>query len=367
MVKIDQRLTELGIAILRCFPTLLVSKMSQIAPQNPDTALLVKAVERTMEWPFRIWGFGEGVALRGLLAAGRATDDENLFRFVENLLRTYVNRGVGKTNAEHIAPGSELLILYEKTGDNTFLEAAMELAKLNASFPKNALGARMHRPDMPGWRKQIWVDCLDGDGPFLVKLGNLLGDDTYIQQGLDELLGYAKSTQIDDGSDISGLFWHGYETDCGTNGQLWARGNGWALMGMVEALKLLPESHESRTELHDRLLNQCRALRRYQSRRGLWNTVITHPETYLESTLAVMAASALREAIQESYLDEAEFGEMESQAREGARGCINDDGELERVSDATPIGELKMYATRPFGVYPWGQGPLLLMLSQEII
>lgn len=341
--------------------------MSQIAPQHPDTDLLGKVVERTMEWPFRIWGFGEGVALRGLLAAGRVTGDSELPRFVEALLRTYVDRGVGERNEEHVAPGAELLALYENNGDKLFIDAAVKLSKLNASFPKNPFGARMHRPDMPGWRKQIWVDCMDVDGPFLVRLGKLLGEEAYVQQGLDELLGYAKSTQIDDGSDRSGLFWHGFEMDCGTNGQLWARGNGWALMGMVETLKLLPESHEARPELQDRLLSQCRALKRYQSRSGLWNTVITHPETYLESTLAVMAAWSLREAIGTGLLDEAEFGEMESRARQAARECVNEVGELEMVSDATPIGELKMYATRPFGVFPWGQGPLLLMLSQEII
>jgi len=341
--------------------------MSQIAPQPPDTNFLGKAVERTMEWSFRIWGFGEGVALRGLLAVGRASGDGELARFVEGLLRTYVDRGVGGKNEDHIAPGNELLELYENTGDKSFLDAAIKLAELNASFPKNPLGARMHRPDMPGWRKQIWVDCMDVDGPFLVRLGNLLGEEAYVQQGLDELLGYARSTQIDDGSETSGLFWHGYEMDCGTNGQLWARGNGWALMGMVETLKLLPEPHEARSELLDRLSSQCRALKRYQSRSGLWNTVITHPETYLESTLAVMAAWSLREAFGANLLDETEFGEMERQARQAARACVNGNGELERVSDATPIGELKMYATRPFGVFPWGQGPLLLMLSQEII
>ena len=320
-----------------------------------------------MEWPFRIWGFGEGVALRGLLAAGRVTGDSELPRFVEGLLRTYVDRGVGARNEEHVAPGTELLMMYEITGDKSFIDAAVKLSELNASFPKNPFGARMHRPDMPGWRKQIWVDCMDVDGPFLVRLGNLLGEEALIQQGLDELLGYAKSTQIEDGSDTSGLFWHGFEMDCGTNGQLWARGNGWALMGMVETLKLLPGSHEARPELQDRLLSQCRALKRFQNRSGLWNTVITHPETYLESTLAVMAAWSLREAIGAGLLDEAEFGEMESLARQGAHGSVNKVGELEMVSDATPIGELRMYATRPFGVFPWGQGPLLLMLSQEVI
>jgi hypothetical protein len=45
---------------------------------------------------------------------------------------------------------------------------------------------------------------------------------------------------------------------------------------------------------------------------------------------------------------------------------IAPDGTLQLVSDATPVGALSTYATRPFGVFPWGQGPLLLALCQEI-
>jgi unsaturated rhamnogalacturonyl hydrolase len=111
---------------------------------------------------------------------------------------------------------------------------------------------------------------------------------------------------------------------------------------------------------------QCRGLLQHQDRNGLWHTVINQSETYFESTLAVMVAYMLREAFRTDLLNEREFGEMEPRARNAAMRLVADNGALELVSDATPVGELKMYATRPFGVFPWGQGPLLLMLSQEI-
>jgi len=323
-----------------------------------------------MRWPFRMWGFGEGRALRGLLAARlapeiRSETKAEYFGFVRALLRAYVARGVAKINEEHVAPGTELLLLHEQTGEVELLEAAKKLAALNASFPANKFGARMHRPDMPGWRKQIWVDSMDVDAPFLVRLGHLTGDEGYFKQALDEILGYARALQVDGAGETAELFWHGYEADCGNNGQLWARGNGWALMGLVETLKLLPEANAASRELHERLRRQCLALQRHQRADGLWHTVINHQETYPESTLAVMAAFALHEAFAASLLDENEFGEMERKARAAGRDCINTDGALELTSDATPIGELKMYATRPLGVFPWGQGPLLSMLAQE--
>ena len=43
---------------------------------SPAHDALIRAVAApTMRWPFRVWAFGEAVALRGLLAAARATND----------------------------------------------------------------------------------------------------------------------------------------------------------------------------------------------------------------------------------------------------------------------------------------------------
>ena len=328
---------------------------------------LQRVADRSLVWPFKVWGFGEGIALRGLRAVHSVTNHSKYHGFVSAMLRSYVVRGVAQGNEEHIAPGTELLQLYEEGGEPELLEAARRLAALNASFPLNTFGARMHRPDLPGWRKQIWVDSMDVDAPFLLKLGSITNDESYVDQGLNELLGYARALQVESNNETDGLFWHGYEEDCGTNGKLWARGNGWAVMGLVETLKLLSDSHPARKELRERLDRLIHALKRHQDKSGLWHTVVTHPETYLESTLAVMTAFALHEAFTAGLTDPKAFGKMERDARFAAIRCIKEDGGLDLVSDATPIGELKMYATRPFDVFPWGQGPVMLMLAQDTL
>ncbi len=48
-------------------------------------------------------------------------------------------------------------------------------------------------------------------------------------------------------------------------------------------------------------------------------------------------------------------------ALEAVRLQVSGNGALGLVSEATPVGQFSTYATRPFGVFPWGQGPLLLM------
>jgi len=324
------------------------------------TKLIRKVAAQTMRWNFRMWGFGESVALRGLLQASRVTRDAEPLGYVKALLRFYIGHGVAESPEDHVAPGTELLLIYEETREVIFLEAAKKLADLHRGFPQNKQKARLHRADLQGWRRQIWVDCMDVEAPFLARLGTVTGDEKYITQAAEEITSYAKLLQDRE----TGLFYHGYESACGNNGCFWARGNAWALMGLVETLKFLPVDQRRRGELVEILLTLCRSLAEYQHDDGLWHTVVNHNDTYLESTLAVMAAVALREAFVCGFLDEREFGMIERRARAAAMKLIDEDGALALVSDATPIGSLKMYATRPTGVFPWGQGPLLLMLTQ---
>jgi unsaturated rhamnogalacturonyl hydrolase len=319
------------------------------------------AADVAMRWNYRVWGFGEAIALRGLLRAGDVLGDPAPIGFVQGILRSWLGHGVARSNEDHVGAGRELLDSYRRTHDPQFLEAARRLAALNASFPSGTNGERYHRGDTPGWRWQIWVDCMDVDGPFLAALAQVTGEHHYFEQAVSELLGYARTLQSDEG-----LLFHGCERNCGKNGELWARGNGWALMGLVDTLALLPRTHAAWAELHQRTLALADALARTQHPSGLWHTVIDDAGTYLESTLATMAAYALREGIKHRLLDAPRYGDMERKARAGMHAQVGTDGVLQLVSDATPVGARAVYATRPFGTFPWGQGPLLLALCQEI-
>jgi unsaturated rhamnogalacturonyl hydrolase len=201
---------------------------------------------------------------------------------------------------------------------------------------------------------------MDVDGPFLAALAWATGDDRYFDQAAGELLGYARTLQSD-----GGLLFHGFERDAGRNGELWARGNGWALMGLVDTLILLPRTHAAWTELQQRTVALIDAIALAQGPSGLWHTVIDDPTTYLESTLATMATYALHEGISRGVID-SRYSALERKARTAMHAQIAPDGRLQLVSDATPVGAQAVYATRPFGTFPWGQGPLLLALCQEL-
>lgn len=334
---------------------------AQEVDSQPHQALVRAVAARTMHWPFRMWAFGESVALRGLLAASRATGDREPLGFVRALLRSYVGRGVGRSPEEHVAPGTELLLLHALDRDDAWLDAARALANLYSSAPMGPHGVRYRRPDLPGWRRQIWVDSMNGAPPFLTRLARVTGDESYATEAVRELIGYTRLLQ----HERSGLLVHGSEETCGTNGQYWARGNGWAVLGLIETLTFLPHGTPFADELRQRLDALLDGLAARQRASGLWPTVLDRPETPIESSLAAMTVCAIDLGRSAALLGE-RYGPMRDRARTAVLERVSPEGELALVSDATPIGDLQMYVTRPFGIFPWGQGPLLMMLCPGV-
>jgi unsaturated rhamnogalacturonyl hydrolase len=315
---------------------------------------------RTMRLPFRMWGFGEAVALEGLLSAAARLQDRQPLGFVDALVRATVARGIGSHLEDHVAPGMSMLSRYRQTGEPYYLGGARKLAEVYNSLPENQYGARLHRFWQPGWKDQIWVDQMDVGAPFLATLFTISNEEIYLRRATQELLAYARLLQ----DETNGLMWHGYESACGRNGELWARGNGWAARGMAQTLAAIPATDPARPEIVERLTAHLRGLARLQDGSGLWHTVLDDPATCLETTLAAMIAWTIP-AIRCQGLETREFETMAGAAYAAVLGQIDGEGALQLVSDATPIGTRRMYATRPFGIFPWGQGPLLLMLSME--
>jgi unsaturated rhamnogalacturonyl hydrolase len=135
-------------------------------------------------------------------------------------------------------------------------------------------------------------------------------------------------------------------------------------MGLIETLEVLPHEHPAFAELRERLGALVDALAARQDQGGLFHTVLTDEATYLETTLAAMLAASVPLAVEHALID-ARHAAMAARAHAAVLAHVDADGALALVSDATPVGEHHIYATRPFGIFPWGQGPLLLMLARS--
>ncbi len=330
-------------------------------PTVTDVRTIVgRVAARTAAYPWKRWGFGEAVALLGLVAASRATGETQHRDFVERWLDDWwTSLGRDLTFKDHLTPGVALLLLARE--DDRWLVPAGALGDLFTRFPSVG-GLAIHRPDLHGWSSHVWVDCLYTDGPFLALLGRLTGNRAWQDLACAQALAYVGALW----DEATGLFFHGFDAASGRpNAIRWGRGNGWALLGLIDLLRFLDQAHPSRPRLVDVVREQINALVALQHASGHWHTVLDHEDAYLESSVAAMMAWALPQAVHLRLAGSWVLAAA-SRALDAALACTDENGNLKGVSEATPAGGLATYLSRSTGVFPWGQGPLLLALADHI-
>lgn len=322
---------------------------------------LTHVADRTAAYPYKCWGFGEAIAMLGLLAAARVTGDDRYRRVVETSFdRWWTMTGGHLSFKDHVTPGIPLLLLARN--EARFMDAALELGVLFMRCPEKR-GVPIHRPDLEGWASHIWVDCLYTDGPFLALLGHITGHPVWPDLACAQTIAHIGALR----DPSTGLFFHGYDADTGrANAIRWGRGNGWALLGLVDLLRFLSLDHPSRPLLAAVVGRQIEALARLQDAGGHWHTVLDRPDTYLEHSVAAMMAWAIPQAVRLGLTPESALG-VAARAFDAALATTDEDGNLTGVSEATPAGDLDTYATRPTGAFPWGQGPWLLALTDRLV
>ncbi len=313
-----------------------------------------------MTYPFKVWGFGETIALRALWQVGPILHEPNYHEWVIGMLNRWLRREPRLQEADHSAPGIVLLDAYNATGDERYLSLALGLADYMAALPRDKSGAAFHRPTHPDFRHFIYVDCIEVDAPFLCRLAQITGESAYYDKAVEQISAYSGLLQ----DPASGLFYHQYDGESGqVNGAFWGRGNGWAMLGLLETLIRLPREHSGWDNLQGRLSRQAEALAACQLPSGDWPTVLDQPTTYAEGSLAAMFYYAYTEAMQQGYLPD-KYAEVADRAWTALEALLALDGILQGVSIATPPGNAEHYARierlPPGAVAPWGQGPALL-------
>jgi rhamnogalacturonyl hydrolase YesR len=330
-----------------------------------DTAQLLGAGARVVDYPFKRWGFGEDIGLRALLEIDHLLGERRYTPFVDNLIRRWCMTSK-LMPADHVAPGVVLLEVASRHDDPKLLRVAGELARLLTDFPRSA-GVAIHRRDLRDWPTTIWVDCMALDGPFLARYALATGEPAWFDAATDALISYA--TVLHDPA--SGLFHHGFDAATRDSNRItWGRGNGWALHGLIDTLEVLSESNSARPQLVALTTTTLAAIARHQSASGLWHTVITDPTTPLENSTAAFFASAILKALRLGIVfdpvgAEAPLSACAQRALDALRTRVATDGSL-AISSATPVGDRRVYAEQSTGVYPWGQGSLLLAHAESL-
>ncbi len=333
------------------------------------------AAELLLQYPFRVWHYGESPGLEGLVRAGPLLGEPRYEAWVHGLLRGWAARRRPFAEIDNTIPGKVLCELAARYGDEHLTDAALDAAEhlmarrmlhgvalpferapLREPFGRGALGAadlELLQDPGPG----VFVDPLHFDPPFLVRLGRMAGAGGLVDAGAAQALALVQLLQ-----DESGLFWHFFLERSGERyGLGWGRGQGWALLGLVDILEALPPDHAGRAPLLQALQRLVAALCGAQREDGGWDAVVGEPESGEETSTAAFVTAGVCSAVGAGLLPSARLAAA-GRAWSYTADRVREDGLLDGVSaNVFACTVASHYHHVPRGaVVPWGQGPLLL-------
>lgn len=307
-----------------------------------DLDMLSAVARRTCALPYRIWAFGEGIALAGLLACSDVLADSSTEELVAALVKPFLHRDPEPD--DHVASAETLVTLAHRLGDQVYLDGARRWARALLDAPRLVSGQPpTYRPDLFGLSTITWVDIMYTHGPGLAACG-------YHEAAVQLVEEASQCLQTD-----SGLYHHGYDVALRrTNNVAWGRGCGWALLGLVETT-----THVQDVGLAERLGRLLTALARYEEN-GQWHTIVDDPDSPIENSVSAFVAAGILRGLLRGVVGR-DFRDMGMRAFNATIRAVTD--AALPVSEATPVGSARTYYTRRTGVFPWGQGPLLLALA----
>jgi unsaturated rhamnogalacturonyl hydrolase len=266
------------------------------------------------EKPWR-WNYELGTLLEGMDAAWYATADGRYYRYIKDSIDPFITADGAISTYERqeytldsILAGRQLLLLYRVTLDKRYYEAATELRRQIESQPRNASGGFWHKKIYPD---QMWLDGLYMAEPFLAEYASVFHQPQDFAGITRQFVLIEQNTR----DAKTGLLYHGWDESkqqswanqvTGTSASFWARGMGWYMMALVDALPYFPEGDPGRQQLLAILQRTAAAIVRYQDAgSGLWYQVLDkggEKGNYFESSAACMFTYALAKGARLGYL-----------------------------------------------------------------
>ena len=146
----------------------------------------------------------------------------------------------------------------------------------------------------------MWADDLYMSVPYLCRYYQLTGDARYIDDAASQFIGFKKRLYLPEQKIMS----HVYDLNRKlATGVPWGRGNGWPLFSLSELLAVLPETHEKRPELITFFRDLCEGVLALQDEEGMWHQVLTHHESYPETSCTSMFIYAFSRGIRFGWLE----------------------------------------------------------------
>ena len=317
------------------------------------------------------FGYAQGLGCLAMLKVWEKTKDQRYFDYVEAWADTIINENgdihlykIEAYNIDYINPGKILFTLYEKTGKAKYQLAIEKLMGQLKHHPRTLEGVYWHKLIYP---HQIWLDGIYMGDPFVAAYGKFVGDSTYFDDVINQILVTAKHTH----DKKTGLYYHAWDESrkqqwanktTGQSPNFWGRSVGWWFMALVDVLDFIPADYPKRDSVMTLLADLADALPRYQDDEGLWWQILDKPRAqgnYQEASVNAMFMYAYAKAVNKGYIAE-KYKRIAEKTWSGIEGKL-----LKREADGS-LTLMQCNAVAGLGGHPYRDGSYDYYINERV-
>jgi rhamnogalacturonyl hydrolase YesR len=185
---------------------------------------------------------------------------------------------------------------------------------------------------------QGWTDDMFMMASILARSGTMPGRARDLDHLASMLVSYAGRLQREDG-----VFVHF------TDGRIpWGRGNGFAALGLTDALTSLTADHQARAKVLEIYRRHMRGMMAMQAPDGMWRQVVDEPGAYREQSVTAMTLAAMARGLRLGWLDAKAYRPVVDRAWRALAAHITESGGIVDICASTGSQPtLRQYLDRP--------------------
>ena len=208
---------------------------------------------------------------------------------------SFMQRAAKPVNLDSIGTmGMNMCELYNSRHTGDALACALRLYEaMRGNIPVFEDGTFNRLETM--WSDDTFMSC-----PFLVRLGNILGDRKISDFAAKQLMGFKKKLYMSDKKIFSHIYFVKEQT---ASRVPWGRGNGWVFVTLSDALELMPDATAYKSELSELFREFADGIRRLQGENGLWRQILDRSDSYEETSCTAMFIIGMCKGVRIGLLD----------------------------------------------------------------
>ncbi|HCW53550.1 MAG TPA: glycoside hydrolase 105 family protein [Clostridium sp.] len=357
---------------------LVVNKLINLKADIDEEKMLEEGDESIGMFPrdfgFEEWDWPQGVGLYGLYKLDDFNKTDEYKDFIVDWYKKNIEKGLPSKNINTTTPLLTLANLCDKYSNKQFEDLCVKWADwLMECIPRTREGGFQHVTSANGDRQgvrlnesEMWIDTLFMTVLFLNKMGQKYKRQDWIDEGINQVLMHIKYLY----DKKSGLFYHGWSFNENSNfGEVfWCRGNSWFTLGILDYIEMFDGTLNSGIKkfLIDTFKAQVKELIKYQSKSGLWHTVIDDEDSYEEVSGSAAITAGILKGIRLGILDES-LKTKAYKAVDAILDNIAEDGTVLNVSGGTGMGyDKEHYKNIIIAPMAYGQSLTIVALVEAL-